>query len=109
MLFAEVFWSFYDYRDDVWAAISIGAERYTMTGKFKRGARLGASRDLHGDFAVYGLHVYFSAKSGIYHADMFFGKNNSALASEVFVRLDANADIKIAFFATFGSVATFAA
>ena len=109
MFFTEIFGGFDDDGDDVGPAIAIVSEWDAVTRKFEWSARLGAGRDFHGDFAINGLDVDFAAESGVDHADSFFGQNDSALASEIFVRFDFDADIEVTFFgATFGRFAAFA-
>ena len=81
----------------MWATIAIGAEGNTMSGKFEWRARLGAGWNFHSDRTIDGFDIDFGAKSGINHRNLFFGKNDDAVTSEVFVRFDMNYDIEIAF------------
>ena len=106
MAFVEVFGSFDDDGDDVGAAVTVGAEGYAVTRELKGGAGLGAGGDFHGDFAVYGFHIYLAAKGSIGHGDNFFGQDDGAFASETFVGTDADADVEVSLGTAFGSFAT---
>ena len=110
MLSAEVFGRFDDDGDDVGTAVAVGAEGNAVATELEWGAGLGAGGNFHGDFAVDGFDFDFGAKSGVNHADVFFGKNDGAFASEMFMRLNFDADVEVAGLSgAFGSGTTFAA
>ncbi len=108
MFLAEVFGGFDDDGDDVGTAVAIGAEGNAVAAELEWSAGLGAGGDFHGDFAVDGFDFDFGAEGGVDHADVFFGKNDGAFASEMFVRLDFDTDVEVAGFGgAFGGGATF--
>ena len=110
LLAAEVTRSLNDDGDDVRTAVAVGTEGDAMATELEWGAGLGAGGDFHGDFAVDSFNFDFGAEGGVNHADVFFGKNDGAFASEVFVRLNFDADVEVARFGgAFWGGATFAA
>lgn len=93
----EVLRSFDDDSDDMWAAVAIGAhQRYAMTGKLERGARLSASGDFHTNVAIDGFHIDLGAESGINHGNSALGKDDVAFAGEMFVGFNSDENIEVA-------------
>ena len=110
MLAAEVTWGLNDDGDNVRTAVTVGTEGDAMAAELEWGAGLSAGGDFHGDFAVDSLNFDFGAEGGVDHADVLFGKNDGAFASEVFVRFDFDTDVEITGLGgAFGGGAAFAA
>ncbi len=110
LFLAEVLRGFDDDGDDVGAAVAVGTEGDAVAAKLERSAGLGAGGDFHGDFAIDGFDFDFSAESGVNHANVFFGKDDGAFTSEMFVRFDFDTDVEVARFSgAFWGGAAFAA
>ena len=110
LFLAEVLRGFDDDGDDVGAAVAVGTEGNAVTAELERSAGLGAGGDFHGDFAIDGFDFDFGAESGVNHADVFFGEDDGAFTSEMFVRFDFDADVEVAGFGgAFWGGAAFAA
>ena len=110
LFLAEVLRGFDDDGDDVGAAIAVGTEGNAVTAELERSAGLGAGGDFHGDFDIDGFDFDFGAESGVNHADVFFGEDDGAFTSEMFVRFDFDADVEVAGFGgAFWGGAAFAA
>jgi hypothetical protein len=97
-----------DNGDDVRASGSLLQVRYAVAGQLEVSAALGAGRDFHADFAVYGVDVDFGAKGSADHVDMLFAQDQVALAREFFVGFDTDVDVQIAFGPVGDGLAVFA-
>ena len=72
MAFGEIFWSFNNNSDDMWAAIAVGTEWNAVAREFEWSAGLGTSWDFHCDGAIDSFNFDFTTESGVNHADFFF-------------------------------------
>ncbi len=79
---------------------------HAMTRQLKVGTTLGASWDFHAHSSIYRFYIYFGTKRSVNKADCFTRKDEVTFASKLFVSLNVNDHIQVAFSAISRCLAT---